>query len=192
MNGQLIFWVSSGAVIGGMMGNRLFDYLLTVFVSSNQVQLIQILLTILTLVFAFIYSFGNWRSYTFESFFWYLFCGFLLGFLASLLGIGGGPINVSLLMLLFSMTIKAATMYSICIIFFSQLAKLMTIFMTTGIQQYDLSTLVFIIPAAVLGGIIGSKLSNWLSSNNVKIVFQAAILLVIGLNVYNGWQLCQM
>ncbi|WP_148793570.1 sulfite exporter TauE/SafE family protein, partial [Enterococcus faecium] len=58
---------------------------------------------------------------------WYLICGGVLGFLASFLGIGGGPVNVSLLMLMFALPIKEATLYSLSTIFFSQLAKLVTI-----------------------------------------------------------------
>lgn len=80
-----------------------------------------------------------------------------LGFLASFLGIGGGPINVSVLMLMFAMPIKDATVYSICTIFFSQLSKLATLALSTGFARYDLTMLWFVVPAAILGGGIGRK-----------------------------------
>lgn len=110
-------------------------------------------------------------------------------FLASLLGIGGGPINVSVLMLLFSLPIKEATVYSICTIFFSQFAKLITIALTTGFGQYDLTVLWFVVPAAIIGGSLGAKLSNVLSPNKVTVVFQGVILLVLLINLYNGYRL---
>jgi len=120
---------------------------------------------------------------------WYLLCGFILGFLASLLGIGGGPINVSLLMLLFGLPIKEATVYSICTIFFSQMAKITSMALGTGFLRYDLSMLWFIIPAAVIGGFLGAKTSRMLSTERVTVIFQFVILLVLLVNIYNGFQL---
>lgn len=92
-------------------------------------------------------------------------------------------------MLMFSMTIKGATVYSISIIFFSQLSKLITIAFTTGFVSYDLTMLLFVVPSGVIGGMIGSMVSKVLSTERVKIVFQTVILLVLLMNIYNGWQL---
>lgn len=89
-------------------------------------------------------------------------------------------------MLLFSLPIKDATVYSICTIFFSQLAKLVTIEISTGFARYDLSMLFFVIPAAVIGGLVGARLSQVLSPKKVTVVFQAVIILVIIINLYNG------
>lgn len=186
---QVVGWVSSGAVFGGIIGNTAFDFLLSYFRNDAVVQLIQIVLTILTLLFAFFYTKYHWRGFHLQSVIWYLLCGLVLGFLASLLGIGGGPINVSLLMLLFGLPIKEATVYSICTIFFSQLAKIMSMILGTGLHQYDLSMLWFIIPAAILGGLLGAKASRVLSAERVTVIFQLVILLVLIINIYNGIQL---
>ena len=183
---KLVSWVSFGAIVGGISGSRVLEQLLVVFPNENWVKLIQIVLTIVTLLFAFFYTRFDWQSFSFHSLFWYVFCGLILGFLASLLGIGGGPINVSLLVLLFSIPIKEATVYSICTIFFSQLAKLVTIFMTTGFAVYDLSVLPYIIIAAITGGFLGAQLSGLLSPKKVTTVFQGVILLVLFINLYNG------
>lgn len=118
-----------------------------------------------------------------------VYSGLLLGFLASLLGIGGGPINVSLIMLMFSLPIKEATVYSIGTIFFSQLAKLTTIAISGNFFNYDLSRLYFVIPAAILGGWLGSKLSGMITAESITKVFQAVIVLVMVINVYNGLQI---
>ena len=103
-----------------------------------------------------------------------------------MLGIGGGPINVSLLVLMFSFPIKEATVYSICTIFFSQLAKLVSIGLTTGFAVFDLSMLLYIVPAAIIGGFLGAHLSGIISANKVTTVFQSVIILVILINLYNG------
>ena len=69
-----------------------------------------------------------------------------LGSFSTFLGIGGGPINVSLLIFCFGLTMKDATVYSIITIFFSQLAKLVEIGLSEGYQAYDLTFLWVIIP----------------------------------------------
>lgn len=188
-NLNIIGWVSAGAVLGGILGNIAFDYLLNSLESAATVQMIQIILTVITLIFAFLYTRTDNLHFELNNVIWYLLCGLVLGLLASLLGIGGGPINVSLLMLMFGLPIKDATVYSICTIFFSQLSKLITISVTTGFMRYDLSILYYVILAAIVGGLLGAKVSHILSPQKVTLVFQAVIVLVLLINIYNGWQL---
>lgn len=188
-NWKIVSWISTGSILGGVLGNIIFDSFLSWFGNDDYVQLIQIGITVVTLGFAFLYTKYEWKNFHLAHVGYYFLCGLLLGFLASLLGIGGGPINVSLLMLLFSLPIKDATMYSICTIFFSQLAKLVTISVSTGFSHYDLTVLWFVIPAAIVGGLLGAKLSNILSPKRVTVVFQGVILLVLVMNIYNGYQL---
>lgn len=183
---RLAAWVSLGAVVGGVAGNYTLDWLLRFFASEEQAKFVQIVLTILSLLFAFLYTRYQWKSFSMHQVLWYILCGLTLGFLASLLGIGGGPINVSLLVLMFSFPIKEATVYSICTIFFSQLAKLVSIGLTTGFAVFDLSMLLYIVPAAIIGGFLGAHLSGIISANKVTTVFQSVIILVILINLYNG------
>uniref|UniRef100_UPI00403F6AA3 sulfite exporter TauE/SafE family protein n=1 Tax=Candidatus Enterococcus willemsii TaxID=1857215 RepID=UPI00403F6AA3 len=180
-----VIWLSLGAIIGGVIGSALFEELLRLF-SQDTVQLVQIVLTIGTLIFAFLYTRFNWESFELQLSIWYVICGLVLGFTASLLGIGGGPINVSLLMLMFAMPIKDATVYSICTILFSQLSKIVTITLTTGFARYDLSILLFVISAAILGGLIGAKASALFSPRKVVVIFQGVIIIVLLINIYNG------
>lgn len=186
LNWRFAGWVSLGAVLGGFVGTRLLDWLILHLPNEGYAQMIQIILTIITLLFAFFYTKYNQPKFKLNHLLWYLLCGFVLGSLASLLGIGGGPINVSLLMLLFSLPMKEATVYSICTIFFSQLSKLVSIGLTSGFAVFDLRLLLFIIPAAIIGGFMGAKFSGILSGDKVTIVFQFVILLVLGINIYNG------
>lgn len=179
-------FVSIGSIIGGIIGNMTFDFLRQLWQSDAQVQLVQIVLTVLTLLFALIYSKVEGFHFSLKNKAWYVLVGFVLGFLASLLGIGGGPINVALLMLCFGIPIKAATVYSIITIFFSQLAKLCTIASTTGFGSFDLSMLWYIVPAAVIGGFVGAKLSGVLPAKKITMVYQWVIILVLLINVYNG------
>lgn len=179
-------WISFGAVIGGWCGTLLLARLIEQLPDEKDAKLIQIVLTILTLLFAFFYTKDDTLKFELKQVHWMVFAGFLLGALASLLGIGGGPINVSLFMLLFSFSMKEAAVYSICTIFFSQLSKLVSIGFTSGFAIFDLSVLFFIIPAAIIGGLLGAKLSGILSGEKVLVVFQSVILFVLLVNVYNG------
>lgn len=189
VNWKIVGWVSTGAVFGGILGNSAFDYFLRIFANDDAVQMIQIILTIITLLFAFFYTKYNWKNFQLSHSLWYLVCGLILGFFASLLGIGGGPINVSILMLMFSIQIKEATMYSICTILFSQLSKLVTMGVSTGFGAFDLTILMYIVPAAIIGGFLGAKLSNVLSEEKVTTIFQLVIICVLLINCYNGFQL---
>lgn len=180
--------ISAGALVGGVAGNGAF-LLLYDFFGDTKVTLIQIIITIITLVFS-IYNSGKgvWHlEWSNKASF--VLVGGVLGFLASLLGIGGGPINVSFLMMCFSFPLKEATAYSIVIIFFSQFSKLIGIGVTTGFTEFDLAMLVFIIPAAIAGGWLGGKMGLILCEEKVRQLFQLMIVIVIGINLYNGVQL---
>lgn len=192
-NGIKVNWffaiqLSIGAIVGGLIGNQVFEKILDYFPEGREVQLLQIFLTIITLVLSFLHSKHIWKNHTYQSSILIVFTGFLLGFLASLLGIGGGPINVALLIFLFNLPIKDATVYSIVTILFSQLSKVITIFVTVNLERYDLTMLYFIIPAAIIGGFLGSYISGRVSSEKVNDIYQIVIILVLIINLYNGYQ----
>ncbi|AMB98946.1 hypothetical protein AWM75_02570 [Aerococcus urinaehominis] len=181
-------WLSAGSVAGGILGNSVFEMILNRY-NGDTVQLTQIVLTVITLIFAYVYNRFDLPSFQLAGKEWFAGAGLFLGFLASLLGIGGGPINVSLLMLLFAMPIKPATVYSICTIFFSQLSKIITIALTTGFDRYDMGLMPYIIVAGVCGGFLGAKLSRVMADDKINLVFRAIIILVCAINVYNGFML---
>ena len=192
-NGVKVNWlfaiqVSFGAMLGGFLGNSVFEKILIAFPSGREVQLIQIALTVVTLLLSFMYSKGVWNNHHYQSNLLAIGTGLLLGFLASLLGIGGGPINVALLMFLFDMPIKQATVYSIITIFFSQLTKVTTVLLTANMERYDLTILYYVIPAAIMGGFLGSYVSGKVSDQRVNQVYQYVIILVLLINLYNAWQ----
>ena len=186
---QQVAYLALGSVLGGFLGNQTFEFLLQRAEQAGQVTLIQIVVTVALLVFAMIYTRYENFHWSKQGALWYSAIGLSLGFFASLLGIGGGPINVSLLMLVFAMPIKEATVYSIATIFCSQLTKLVTIAWGAGFARYDLSILVYIVPAAIVRGLLGARMSRLLSDQAVRRVFQWVVLLVIGINLYNAFQL---
>jgi uncharacterized membrane protein YfcA len=48
--------------------------------------------------------------------------------------------------------------------------------------------LYYIIPAAILGGFLGSFVSGKVTDERVNQVYQWVIILVLIINIYNGWQ----
>jgi len=61
--------------------------------------------------------------------------GIVLGFFSSFLGIGGGPVNVALIVFAFGYSMKAATACSLAAILSSQAAKLFS-----AVMRGDLTT----------------------------------------------------
>ncbi len=187
--GRVILFIAIGALLGGMLGNLTLDGLLQAMQQEEQVQLLQIFLLVVTLLFALFYTRCKWQCLELSGGFWFVVCGMVLGFFASLLGIGGGPINVALLMFWFGFPIKRATMYSITIIFLSQSAKMLTLAATTGFQRFDLTMLLFVVPAGAVGGFLGAYANRIFSPARVEQIFQVVIMLVLLLNAYNFWSI---
>ena len=111
--------------------------------------------------------------------------GVFLGICSSFLGIGGGPINVALIIYLFGYDTKSATVCSIVTILFSQISKLGSVALSTGFAVYDLSILPVMVVGAIAGGFIGASLSKKLQEQTVDRAFNAVQLLVLALAIVN-------
>lgn len=186
-NKNIIAFISVGSIAGGFSGSTCMDYLGTVF-DQNIIRCIQAFTLAALITAVCIYVSKERFSFHIKNNAAILIVGLLLGFFASFLGIGGGPINIAVLTLFFSMNVKEAAVYSVAIIFFSQLSKLVTMFATSGIDAYShqWKTLLFILPAAILGGIIGSKFNRKFDDKLIRKIFVAVMILIILLNLYNG------
>ncbi len=189
LNWNFANWIAGGAAVGGMFGNSLLNFLLQLFPNERHVTMIQIVLTILSIFFSLGVTTRKKANFRLAGNYWYCFSGLILGICASFLGIGGGPINVALLILLFNIPLKEATVYSICIILFSQGFKLINITITGDFSSINFYQLIFIIPAAILGGYIGALFSKFMLTKYVAILFQIMLLIVVIINVYNYLQL---
>jgi uncharacterized membrane protein YfcA len=175
-----------GSIIGGVLGDSAMCSILRA-TNGESVALFQNIILALLIIFVYIYmnNRDKYRSYKVENLFFCMTIGLFLGFLGSFLSIGGGPINVCILILFFSMDTKEAAVNSIITILFSQGAKLAKIITTTGLYSYNLSILPYMIVGGVIGGICGAKLNKRLSSNMILRVFNVLLLFLILLNIYN-------
>ena len=177
--------ISLGAIIGGILGNLLLEHLLTLL-QAAAVQRIQTAATLLVLILALFLSTKTGLHFPIKIKAAIPVLGVLLGITAAFLGIGGGPIGVPFFMIFFGLSIKDATTYSIIVIFFSHLARLLTLGVTVGYQHFDLALLPYVIIAAALGGLMGAKLSTAFSEKTVKRLFQGSLATVVVLNITNA------
>lgn len=184
---KIILFIAFGSIAGGFLGSRCMDMLSGV-AEQGMIRCVQAFTLAILLTAVSIYVAKDRKSFHVKNNFAIILVGLSLGFIASFLGIGGGPINVAVLTLFFSMNVKESAVYSVAIIFFSQLSKLITIFAASGIQPYahQWKTLIFILPAAILGGIIGAKFNRRFDDKTIRKTFVAVMILLIILNVYNG------
>jgi len=186
INPKIAILVSLGAVFGGTIGNLLLEYFLAFFQHETTVQYIQIVVTIIVLIISLILTAKNDLRCELRNNILIVILGVFLGTIATFLGIGGGPLNVPIFMIFFGMNIKDATAYSIVVILFSHLSRLVTLGLTVGYLYFDLAILPFVIIAASFGGLIGAKLTKISSEKTVKRLFQGALCLVILLNIISG------
>lgn len=189
---KIVIPLALGSVWGGNLGNRMFSVLLRSLgdseTASKGVTIVQntVLALLIILVFLYMLRKDSIRSFHFEGILPSLLTGVFLGVCSSFLGIGGGPINVALLILLFSFDTKTAAVCSIFTILFAQVSKVGDILLSPGgLSSYDLSMLLPMAIGAVAGGFIGSKLNKELPERTVDKMFNAVQILVFVICLFN-------
>lgn len=176
-----------GSVVGGLMG----QWALTAMISALQLnQLVTVvqnaLLSLLILaVYLYMRNKSKIKGLTLKGVPASVLVGVFLGICASFLGIGGGPINVALIVYIFSYDTKTASVCSMLTILFAQISKLITITFTTGFAIYDLSLLPAMVVGAIAGGFIGASLNKKCSDATVDKAFNGVQLLVLAISIFN-------
>ena len=178
--------IGIGSIFGGLIGEKLVKFILTLM-QPTTVTVIQnfVLAILLILVYIYMNNKDKFKSYHIENSVACIAIGLLLGAIASFLSIGGGPINVCVLTIFFSMNTKEAAVNSIITILFSQASKLVTVATSSGFSAFDLSMLPFMVVGGILGGIIGSRFNKLYSSETILKVFNVVLIALIILNFYN-------
>lgn len=175
--------LSFGGVLGGWLGSLLFGYFLDFFPQENIPKAIQS--GILAFLLFIVLFKGKIPKVKIDSKFFALLIGVFLGTIASFLGIGGGPLNILILMVFLGVDIKEAAISSIFIIFFSQGCKIAFLLLSKDLSTYNLTPLFLMIPGGILGGLIGSKLHIKFTHSVLDIFFNISLALLIFLNLFN-------
>lgn len=177
-----IILLAIGAIAGGFIGKEIFYNLLSV-IDETVIQIVQsAMIAFLMIVILFK---NKIPKVCIENMIVVFFVGLILGTLSSFLGIGGGPVNVAVLYLLLNMDIKKSAAGSIFIILLSQASKIAAISISEGLLSYNLSMLWYMVPAGIAGGLAGPYLQSKLSEKTVHYLFDATVVIVILICVYN-------
>ena len=176
-----------GSVVGGLAGEHLLQLIVDALQANAAVTVVQNVVLGLLILAVFLYMKNKSRipSRQLRGAAVALLVGVFLGVCSSFLGIGGGPINVALIIYLFGYDTKSATVCSIVTILFSQISKLGSVALSTGFAVYDLSILPVMVVGAIAGGFIGASLSKKLQEQTVDRAFNAVQLLVLALAIVN-------
>lgn len=175
-----------GSILGGGIGKKAFDIFLTLFENESSGKGVQAFILIILLTFVLFKD--SLPKYRIKNTLIIFSVGLLLGGIASFLGIGGGPINVAILVMLFAFPVKAAAISSVFIILLSQLSKISLIYIGSGFSAYNLQMLPFMVVGGILGGLIGAKLNHRLSNEYIEKVFNISIICIILVNVFNAYK----
>ncbi len=176
-----------GAAAGGLIGKWLFSYVKSLSDDQNRVGAVQasclLIVTIGTLVYT-IYK-DKIKTYQIENSIVCILIGVFLGILSSFLGIGGGPINLVVLFFFFSMTTKVAAENSLYIIFFSQIASLLSSIVTGSVPNFAAGVLILMAAGGIAGGICGRAINKKIESDTVDKLFIGLMVVMIIVNIYN-------
>lgn len=108
--------------------------------------------------------------------------GTVTGGLSGFFGIGGGPFQMTALLLLFDLEPKEAAVQSIFITLLTTASSLIQ-YAVSG--YWDFSLAVYMIPMAVIGGFIGGLLNRKFNNKYVSILFNATVLFIIIMQIYS-------
>lgn len=176
-----------GSVAGGIIGEKLLDFIVDTFKVNDIVTVVQnfVLAFLILLVFLYMKNKQKIKGKEFKGIPVSVAVGIFLGVCSSFLGIGGGPINMALIIYLFSVSTKTATVCSLVTILFAQISKLTTVAFTTGFSGFDLSVSPVMIIGAIMGGFIGASLNKKCKESTVEKAFNCVQLLVLGITIFN-------
>lgn len=180
-----------GAVIGGIIGNALFQSIKRgagndAFVGMVQAIVLAVI-TLLTLVYSAFLRKKLPSCHVKNS----AACagiGMGMGLISAFLGIGGGPINLAVLFFAFSMDTKKAAANSLYIIMFSQIASFITSCVRGTIPDFPWLYLLLMVSAGVLGGMLGSRINKKISAGTTDKLFAGLLSVIILICIYNVWR----
>ena len=178
-----------GAIAGGLLGNFIFNYIRQ-SIDDSVIKITQAVILASLLIFVTIYMNKSGtadRKPIICGSAMTVLTGLLLGMVSTFIGIGGGPITIAVLCLLFALDMKAATVNSLVLILFSQTSKLIENIVTGRIFAANLpwGLILGVCLAASIGGLIGTKLNRKLTSKKILLVYTVTMIAIIGINIYN-------
>ena len=172
--------LAGGAAIGGLLGKSIFQSICRI-AGEGYAGFAQSALLLLLTFGVLIYKLKEEgvQPKLVKSRLLATFVGVVLGCFSSLIGIGGGPINLLVLSYLFGMKGKEAVMSSLFIIGFSQTAALATAAVGGGFADFDVIRLIGMVLCGIGGGSLGSFIHRRISEKGNRTVLVGLLLLIM-------------
>lgn len=176
-----------GAVIGGVIGKIIFQKIGESYGNFKVVGGIQSAVLILVIIGILIFTLNKRRikTYNVDNVAICISSGIILGAIAAFIGIGGGPLNLTILFILFSMDGKKAALNSIYIIFFSQLSSILYTMIGHMVPSINTMAFIFMVLGGILGGLIAPSISKNISNKKMDIIYIAVLIFIIFVSGFN-------
>lgn len=176
-----------GGIIGGVLGKWIFELVKAIFQNENHLGAVQAGLLIVVALGSLLYSVNSHKIHTrnIKNVMLCALIGLGLGMISTFLGIGGGPINLTVLFYFLSMDTKKAAANSLYIIMFSQFAGLFQTVVGGTVPQVSALLLALMVFAGVVGGVIGARINKKISAEVVDKLFIGLMIVIVGINIYN-------
>ena len=185
---KLIICIAMGSLLGGYLGDTLFN-LLVKAANDSAVKAAQNGVLLAFVVGVIIYMNTKRKSLNADNIFVGIGVGTALGVFSAFLGIGGGPINVAVLILFFGFEIRTAVICSLISVLVCQTAKLITISCRFGIEAFNIKILAFVVFAGVISAICGRMINKKLSDkavNRVYTAIQFVVIIMCSINIFRS------
>ena len=183
---QIALGLAFGSIIGGKIGDVIFLQAVDSW-GSQAVSATQSVILFLLIGGIILFTINKERIRTLEvtNLVAIVTIGLTVGIISVYLGIGGGPLNIALLVYFFSMKAKDAAAYSILMIFFAQIIKMGTVI--RDFEKYNNVSLVILAIAifAVLGGWIGTKIQSKLTHEAVEKLYLGLMAILVLMTAFN-------
>jgi len=166
--------VAVGSVAGGFMGGSLMAMVSTQVINVS-------LVCALVLVIIIVMFRDKMPRIKVKNTGLAMFIGLCTGALSGFFGIGGGPFQVAALMLFFSLSARDAAASSILITLCTTASSLIRY---TILGYADFSLAIYTVPAAVIGGLLGSQINRKLNDHQTSVVFAITIIGIIALQMW--------
>lgn len=179
---KTMFPLAVGSAFGGWLGEFIFS---SYTKSDSMIRIVQNIILLILIIFVVVYM-KNEKKKSLNRNEWYIamLTGLALGSVSAFLGIGGGPINVAVITLVFGLEIKTAVIGSLLTILFAQGTKLISI-AVKDFSSFNIKLLPYVIIAGICGALLGRTLNKKASDKTVNNCFIAVQIIIILLCAFN-------
>ncbi|HFI0445714.1 TPA: sulfite exporter TauE/SafE family protein [Streptococcus suis] len=183
---KILYGLSIGSIVGGIIGDMIFTSL-TQTIPNHSVIFIQSILLFFVLLAVLFYTLFSeqFPKYQLRHLPVILIVGGVVGALSVFLGIGGGPLNIIILVGMLSFSTKESAPYSIAMIFFAQIPKVMKLLVFAPEENIRWILVPLIVVAAILGGQIGTIMNHKSTDRQVKRIYASLMAGLLVVCIYN-------